>query len=98
MRTRVLHSDLAHALDPVRFAREMLVFEPDDWQRRALRWSGRQLLLNCARQSGKSVTAAVLALHRALYHPKSLVLLVSPSQRQSSELFRKVTDFLDALP
>lgn len=50
--------------------------------------------MNCSRQSGKSTTAAILGLHRALYHPKSLVLLVSPSLRQSAELFRKVTEFL----
>ncbi len=53
--------------------------------------------MNCSRQSGKSTTAAVLALHRAIYHPKSLILLVSPSLRQSSELFRKVTDQLNSL-
>jgi hypothetical protein len=36
-------------------------------------------------------------LHRAVYVPDSLVLLVSPSQRQSSELFRKVTNALARL-
>jgi hypothetical protein len=55
------------------------------------------LLLNCCRQSGKSTVAAILGLHRALYHPHSLVLLVSPSLRQSSELFKKVRSFLNAL-
>jgi hypothetical protein len=57
-----------------------------------LRWTGQRLLLNCCRQSGKSTTAAILALHRALYFPESLVLLVSARQRQSAELFRKVTE------
>ena len=33
----------------------------------------------------------------AIYHFKSLVLLVSPSLRQSSELFRKVTDLLNKM-
>jgi hypothetical protein len=32
---------------------------------------------------------AVLAVHEALYNPPALILLVSPSLRQSSELFRK---------
>jgi hypothetical protein len=36
------------------------------------------VLLNCCRQSGKSTTTAILALHTALYDP-GLVLLVSPS-------------------
>lgn len=92
-----LEHDLALALDPVAFAHEALGFTPDEWQARVLRWNGKQLLMNCSRQSGKSTTTAILALHRALYMPKSLTLLVSPSQRQSSELFKKVTDFMRRL-
>ena len=44
---------------------------------------------------GKSTTAATLALHRAIYYPDSLILLVSPSLRQSAELFRKVAGLLN---
>lgn len=87
-------TDLALALDRVTFAREAFGFEPDGWQAKVLRWSGKRLLMCCARQTGKSTTAAVLALHEAIYRPGSLVLLVSPSLRQSSELFRKVTELL----
>ena len=72
-------SDLALALDPVLFARQVLGFEPDDWQSDVLRWDGRRLMMNVSRQCGKSTTAAVKALHRAIYWPDSLVLLVSPS-------------------
>ena len=93
----MLAVDLRHALDPVLFAREALDFDPDAWQERALRWSGKRLLLNCCRQSGKSTTAAILGLHRALFYPGSLVLLVSPSLRQSGELFRKVSEHLERL-
>jgi hypothetical protein len=78
--------------DPSLFAREGLGLAPDAWQQQALAWSGRRLLLLCARQTGKSTTAAILALHTALYRPGSLTLLVSPSLRQSAELFRKVVD------
>lgn len=93
----MLTDDLRHALDPACFAREALDFNPDLWQEQALRWSGKRLLLNCCRQSGKSTTASILGLHRALFYPGSLVLLVSPSLRQSSELFRKVSDHLEKL-
>ena len=93
----MLAKDLTQALDPVAFAKKALSFDPDPWQEQALRWSGKRLLLNCSRQSGKSTTAAVLALHKALFYPDSLILLVSPSLRQSGELFRKVADFLKAL-
>lgn len=93
----MLAKDLTYALDPVKFAEEALGFEPDPWQAQALRWSGKRLLLNCSRQSGKSTTSAVLALHRALFYPGSLVLLISPSLRQSAELFLKVQGMLKEL-
>ena len=89
--------DLALAVDPVRFA-EAVGMTPDPWQARVLRSTAKRLLLNCSRQSGKSTTTAVVGLHRAIYYPNSTILLVSPSARQSSELFRKVTDALDVLP
>jgi len=91
----MLASDLRYALDPVSFAVDRVGFRtPDNWQSRALRWSDKRLLLNCHRQSGKSTTAAILAVHRALYSPGSLILLISPSLRQSGELFKKVQGFL----
>jgi hypothetical protein len=80
---------LACALDPARIL-EAQGLTPDPWQRRLLHAPGRQLLLNCSRQSGKSSVAAALAVHTALFQPGSLTLLVSPSLRQSTELFRKV--------
>lgn len=65
--------------------------EPDPWQSSVLRSTSPSILLNCSRQSGKSTVSAVLTMHTALYHPGALVLLLSPSQRQSSELFKKCT-------
>jgi hypothetical protein len=85
-------------VDPVTFAREQLHFTPDPWQERVLRWAGLRLLLNCSRQSGKSSITAILALYYALYVAKSLILLISPTLRQSGELFKKVQDFLARLP
>jgi hypothetical protein len=93
----MLALNLAAALDPDFFARELLNFQPDSWQTRLLRWSGNRMLLNCSRQSGKSTIAAILALHRALFYANALILLVSRSHRQSGELFRKITAFLGTL-
>ncbi len=90
-------AELRCALDPVAFAIERLNFEPDQWQADVLRSSASRLALNCSRQVGKSTTAAIMGTHRAVYHPRSLILLVSPSLRQSRELFAKVTDFLRML-
>ncbi len=88
--------DLMRALDPVEFARHIGI-EPDGWQADVLRHEGKRLLLNCSRQSGKSTTTAIKALHTGLYRPKSLILLVSPSLRQSQELFRKLKEGYYAL-
>jgi hypothetical protein len=90
-------SDIQYAIDPVLWARDCLNIIPDTWQEGALRSASKRLILNCSRQSGKSTTASILALHRAMYYPKSLILLISPSLRQSGELFRKVTDHLNLL-
>jgi hypothetical protein len=79
--------DLASALDPVQFARSAGI-EPDPWQADVLRSTDRRVLMNASRQSGKSTVSALIALHEALYTPSTLVLLLSPSLRQSSELFR----------
>lgn len=91
-----LRDDLRLALDKVSFARKLGIV-PDAWQERLLRSSSPRVLLNCSRQSGKSTMAAILALHRAIYHPKSLVLVLAPAERQSKELFSKVTEFYRAL-
>ena len=76
------------ALDRVAFARAVGI-EPDRWQEDLLRSPATRILLNCARQSGKSTVAGVLAVHAALYEPGSLILLLSPTLRQSQELFKK---------
>ena len=88
----VLGDDLRLALDPIAFA-EKLGIVPDGWQEDFLRSSADRVLLNCSRQSGKSTMSAVIALHRALYHPGSLVLCLAPALRQSQELFGKVAGF-----
>ncbi len=83
-----LMSDLARALDPVLLAAQVGLV-PNPWQTDVLRSTASRLLLNCSRQSGKSTITSILALHTALYASDSLVLLLSPSLRQSGELFKK---------
>lgn len=86
-----LTADLANALDPARLFRSATGHTPDGWQARLLRSSSPRVLLNCCRQSGKSSAVATLALHEALFSPGSLTLALSPSLRQSQELFKKIT-------
>jgi hypothetical protein len=84
-----LKQALVLALDPSRILLAQGL-SPDPWQRAFLVACDKLVLLNCSRQSGKSTTTAALALHTALFAPGSLILLLSPTQRQSHELFRKV--------
>ncbi len=83
---------LSLSLDPA-YLFELRGLSADPWQRELLRTKAPRILLNCCRQAGKSTAVAALALHTVLFMPKSLVLLLSTSQRQSSELFRKVLEF-----
>ena len=82
----------AEGINPVLFA-ERLGLTPDPWQADLLVSPHSRIILNCSRQSGKTSITAVLALHHALYHPGALVLILSPSLRQSSELFKRVASF-----
>jgi hypothetical protein len=82
--------------DRVEFASSIGIV-PDLWQERLLQSAASRVLLNCARQSGKSTMAAILALHQALSSPSSLVLVLAPAERQSKELFAKIATFYRAL-
>lgn len=89
-------ADIARALDPSRLLSAGIDGTPDPWQRRVLRSAAKRTLLLITRQGGKSTAAAAKALHKALYTPGSLVLLLSPSQRQSGEIFAKVVSLYRA--
>ena len=89
--------DLRRALDPVVLAEDSGI-TPDKWQRDLLRGGAGRVLINAARQSGKSTVCGVLAAHTAAYHPKSLTLLLSPTLRQSGELFKKARAALPVKP
>lgn len=92
-----LGADFARALDPARLAHDCGIV-PDPWQAGLLASSARRVLMLCSRQSGKSTTTALVALHEALYQAPAMIVLVSPSQPQSTELFKKIHDFWVRLP
>src|SRR5580700_9285044 len=82
----------------VEFARLRLGFLADERQEELLRsdagsGSSRRMV-NCTRQWGKSTVAAVMAVHRAYFRPKSLVVVACPTEKQSAELVWKARDFM----
>ena len=64
---------------------------------KSLRSDAKRGILNCTRQWGKSTIAAAKAVHRAFTREKSLVLVASPTDRQSAELVRKAAGMVATL-
>jgi hypothetical protein len=65
---------------------------PDPWQANLLRQRHPETLILASRQAGKSQLASALALREALLadpNNPALVLILSPTLRQSGELFRQ---------
>jgi hypothetical protein len=83
--------------DVVEFVRKRLGFEPDERQTEVLRSAAKRGILNCTRQWGKSTIVAAKAVHRAYTQPGSLVLVASPSERQSAEFLRKAAGMVARL-
>src|SRR6476660_1785568 len=92
-----LSRDFARALDPCILARDVGI-DPDIVQAQLLTTTARKALVLCCRQWGKSTTTAVVALHEALYAAPAMVVVISPSQPQSTELFKKIHGFWEKLP
>ncbi len=78
----------------VAFARDRLGFEPDFIQEGLLASGVSRGLVNCSRQWGKSTVAAVMAVYRAYFRSKSLVVMARPTEKQSAELVWKARDFM----
>jgi len=85
----------AFKLDPVAWCREALDYHPDEWAQKVMMSPARYVIENVSRQAGKSTMSSALAVHRAVFFDRSLILLVSPTLRQSGELQRKCMRFYD---
>ena len=83
--------------DALAFAERLPGFVADELQARVLSSNAHRGILNCSRQWGKSTVAAIMAVHRAVTRPRCLVVVASPSDRQSAELVRKARETVEAL-
>jgi hypothetical protein len=92
-----LSRDFTRACDPVLLAKDVGIVT-DKKQSQLLTTTARKTLVLCNRQWGKSTTTAIIALHEALYSAPAMVVLASPSQPQSTELFKKIHGFWQRLP
>ena len=93
---------LADILDPppVQIADAVSFFErqgltADPWQRDVLNDQARHIVMKCSRQSGKSTVVGTKVMHHAKTKPGAMVILGSPTQRQSAELLAKAIEAHD---
>jgi hypothetical protein len=88
---------LAAELDPALLFGSAGLDPPEPWQCRVIRSIAKRLAVLCPRQVGKTTTVAAYALNCALHKPNFIVLIVSPSERQSDLLLERAIDIFVAL-
>jgi hypothetical protein len=76
--------DIARALDPALLAQDADIIL-DEWQAGFVRSDAPQTAMLIPRQHGKTEAAVIKSLSVATTEPDSLILIASPSQRQSDE-------------
>lgn len=81
-------------LTPSEFAKFYFDFEPYPYQKEALDYSGKNEQFVWGRQTGKSTITSIKALYHALTNDNVTVLVLAPTQRQSSRLFKKTKNFI----
>jgi hypothetical protein len=89
--------ELRWRLDPAQLFRDATGHTPAPWQEGFLRCKDPRVALAVSRQGGKSTLTAIKAIHAAMFHPGSLVLLAAPGQAQASELLHKCRTFYKAI-
>jgi len=80
--------------NPVLFSETVLDFHPFAYQEKLLRDYSRRIVSCMGRQTGKTTTIAVKAIHFAYTNPKTTTLIVSPSLRQSMILFDRIVSLI----
>jgi hypothetical protein len=76
--------------NPSEFIKRAIEIEPFDYQADFMDDDSERKVFVAGRQVGKSRVASWMALHYAVTHPDSLVLVTADALRQSSELFSQL--------
>lgn len=63
-------------------------------QEKILRSVKRYLVIRCGRQIGKTLVICIKAVHYAFTNPHKRILIIAPSQRQSSRMFKIIRGFI----
>ncbi len=79
------------------FFQQVTGFKPTDYQEKLLLDQNQFVVARWARQSGKSLTLAVICLYTVLSSPNTKVAILAPSYRQSRLMIRRISSFLPGL-
>lgn len=83
-------------LDPVYFAETLMSnWMPDglrEFQKKILRYRGRQVVMRIGRRSGKTHLLAVKAVFEAVSNPLFRITVVTPTEQQSKLIFNMIVD------
>lgn len=71
-----------------------LGFDPFPWQEAILESKCRRIIINAARQSGKSTITSTDPCWIAKYRDKSLSIVLAPTESQSQDDMRKIQQFI----
>ena len=91
----VLRQKFEFSIDsPVAFAEKVLGIKPFPYQAKLLEDESKRIVACMGRQTGKTTTIAMKALYFADTNPNVLVLITSPSLRQSMIMFDRIATFV----
>lgn len=77
---------------------ESLGFKPFPWQKAVLKSQHKRKHILGARQVGKSTIVSSVPCHTAKYYPKSLSIILAPTEAQAIEDILKVKEFMASDP
>ncbi len=75
-----------------------LGFTPFEWQKQILQDESKRIIINAARQSGKSTIVSSLPCHIAKYKTNSLSIVLAPTEKQAGEDMEKIKGFIQSDP
>jgi phage FluMu gp28-like protein len=79
---------------PIAFAEKILRIKPFPYQAKLLEDKSKRIVACMGRQTGKTTTIAMKAIYFADTNPRVLVLITSPSLRQSMIMFDRIASFV----
>jgi hypothetical protein len=91
-------TDMLCTLSPLYYLKKLNTIRPFAWQEQLINSPHKRIGVNGARQCGKSTIISFKPCHIAKYYPKSVSLIMAPTQRQAVLDMEKVITFMTSDP